>query len=175
MKFPSVFSGCSCQWLVLTGLMLASLASVAATDGTAKLEFTTVTPQGKHSPKHVLAVWVADARTNFVKTVCRFAGKRQKYLFTWQAARGTDATVDGVTGATLPAHETRTATWDGCDAQKKSLPDGQYYFCVEFTDAHSQGPTAMFPLTKGPAAQVKRFPDQPNFKNITLSFTPKRR
>jgi hypothetical protein len=159
------------QWLAI-GVLSAAALSAAATEGRVTLEFSTVAARGKYSPKHVLAVWVTDANTNFVKTVCRYASKRQKYLSTWQGARGSDSAVDGVSGATRNRHEALAVTWDGCAPDKKPLPDGNYLLFVEFTDAHQQGPKATFPIAKGAKAVSQSFPDQEYFKTIKLTYSP---
>lgn len=146
-----------------------------ATEATATLEFTTLNPQGKFNPKNVLAVWVTDANTNFVKTVSRFAGKRQKYLSAWNQARNGNAAVDGSTGATLSSHAARTATWDGRDARQQTAPDGRYLFFVEFTDHNGAGPLAVFPFEKGPAIYNKALADQKHFTKIQVACAPGRK
>lgn len=159
-------------------LTLAALAaSVAvfaaeATEGSAKLEFSTVSPGGKYGPKHVLAVWVTDARTNLVKTICRYGNKRQKHLVAWNETRGGDNAVDGVTGATRSSHDELSVTWNGRDAANKPLPDGTYLFFVEFTESNRQGPALVLPIAKGPKPESKTFPDQPGFKKIRATFAP---
>ncbi|MEI7732049.1 MAG: DUF2271 domain-containing protein [Verrucomicrobiota bacterium] len=163
-------------WVVVLLLAMAGrLFGATATEGTATLEFTTVNPHGKYSPKNVLAVWVTDANTNFVKTITRFGGKRQKYLGAWNQARAGLAAVDGSTGATLSSHGTRTATWDGCDGKQQSMPDGKYRFVVEFTDHNGGGPLAVFPFEKGMATPKQVFPDQKNFTKIQVTFVPGRK
>jgi hypothetical protein len=157
--------------LLLAWLGVAPLAHAAAS-GAVTLEFTTVPTGGKYSPRHVLAVWVTDANTNFVKTVCRYGVKRQKYLTAWQTAREGDATVDGITGATRKSHGPLTVTWDGRDAHGQALPDGAYLFFVEFADAHDASPQAVFPVNKGPRAEVKTFRDQEHFTHIKLTVQP---
>ncbi len=160
------------SWWRVAGLAITVALSAAATDGKVQLEFSTVATGGKYSPKHVLAAWVTDAHTNFVKTIGRQAGKRQKYLTTWLKARGDDHEVDGITGATLKSHEATKVTWDGRDAKNQPLPDGTYWLFVEFTDAHRQGPIAAFPVIKGTQSQSRTFPDQEYFKKLKLTYVP---
>jgi hypothetical protein len=45
----------------------------AQTDGSATFQVTTVTAGGNYSPRNVMAIWVTDANTNFVKTLKRQA------------------------------------------------------------------------------------------------------
>jgi len=75
-------------------------------------------------------------------------------------------------GATLAVHETVAVTWDGRDAERKSLPDGDYFLFVEFTGQHRQGPMAIVPVRKGPESQAKSLPEQPHYKNIKVTYTP---
>jgi hypothetical protein len=150
----------------------AEIAHAAATEGTAQLEFTTETIRGKYGPKHVLAVWVTDAQTNYVKTVARFGGKRLDKLAAWNSARKGDRAVDGVTGATRSSHQALTVMWNGKDANNKTLPDGTYLFVVEFTENKGRGPLAVIPFAKGPAALSKEIKDLKNFSNVKVSFAP---
>jgi hypothetical protein len=166
-----VRAACVCLPLLRSGFVLAGSL---ATDGAVTLEFSTIAMQAKHSPKHVLAVWVADARTNYVKTIARHASKRAKYLAEWNKARGQDAKVDGTTGATLPQHGQRTVSWNCRDGGNRPVADGEYLLLVEFTSHNKSGPCAVFPFTKGLAPQSKAFEAQKNFSKARLTYTPKR-
>ena len=161
-----------CLVTLLLAAAPAATGWTAATEGTARLEVATVTEGRKHSPNHVLAIWVTDAKTNFVTTVMQQGYKRAKYLLTWNAARRGNPGVDGETGATLTSHGTVTATWNGRNRKDQLVPDGTYLFFVEFTEGNSQGPLAVFPFAKGASAQSKKLENQANFKAITVSFTP---
>jgi hypothetical protein len=160
--------------LVLAGLSLGwgAAAQAAATAGTARLEFTTTTTQAKYAPKHFLAVWVTDAQTNFIKTLVKQAGKRQNKLAVWTNARQGSAAVDGVTGATLSSHGARAATWNCRDASNNLVPDGNYLFFIEFTEANTRGPCLAVPFAKGPAEQNRAFAGPKNIQDVKVSFTP---
>jgi|WetSurMetagenome_2_1015567.scaffolds.fasta_scaffold337380_1 hypothetical protein len=160
------------SWLVLLSCLRASLASGADTDGTVGLEVSTSSTGGKFSPRHVLAVWVTDANTNFVKTLCRYGTKRQKYLKAWRQARADSATVDGVTGATRKEHTPLNVTWDCRDAEHKPLADGTYLLFVEFADSHDASPKAVFPVVKGPKPHERTFPDEKFFTRIRVIYKP---
>lgn len=144
----------------------------ASTDGVVTLEFTTTEAPGKYSPKHVLAVWVADARTNLLQTLEVRGGKRQKYLPTWLAARGENTTVDGVTGATLGQHQAHRVTWNCRDHKGALMPDGSYLLFVELTSKNGAGPVAVFPFAKGPQTQSLRYPKQTACGEASLAFKP---
>jgi hypothetical protein len=164
--------------IIVAAVMFLSVgwwcALAADGGGAAKLEFTTETlGPGKYAPKHVVAVWVADANTNFIKSVMRLGNKRHTKLHTWNKARQGDNEVDGVTGATVTEHQSHTATWNGTDASGKPLPDGTYLFCVEFTENNNQGPVAMIPFTKGAKAENHDVQAGPKgFKALKVIFTP---
>jgi hypothetical protein len=160
------------SWLVLLVCIWAVVSSAASTDGTVSLEFSTRSTGGKYSPRHVLAVWVTDANTNFVKTLCRYGTKRQRYLKAWRQARPEDTSLDGITGATRKEHSPLAVTWDCRDGDKKPLPDGIYLLFVEIADAHDKSPDAMFPVDKGPKAQERTFPDEQYFTKVKVTYKP---
>lgn len=146
----------------------------AATPGMAMLEFTTRTEGWAHSPNHVLAVWITDAKTNYVTTLLQHGDIRAKYLMTWNAMRRGKPAFEATTGATLKTHGEVVATWNGCNLKSVLVPDGTYLFFAEFTEGNFQGPLAVFPFVKGPQAQSKVFTNQPNFKDVKISFTPEK-
>ncbi len=51
---------------------------VTSTQGKGTLTFVTTATDGKYAPRHVLAVWVADSKGKFVKTLLVRARKRKK-------------------------------------------------------------------------------------------------
>jgi hypothetical protein len=145
----------------------------ADTEGTVKLEFATEhTDSSKYAPRHVVAVWVADAQTNFVKTVMRLGNKRHTKLHTWNKARQGDSAVDGVTGATVASHQAHTATWNCRDAENKVVADGTYLLFVEFTESNNQGPVAVIPFKKGVTAEDRRVEGLKGFSSVKISFAP---
>jgi hypothetical protein len=155
--------------LLFLGCLLAVPGARAAASHPVTLEFSTVPTGGKYSPRHVLAVWVTDANTNFVKTLCRYGVKRQKYLAAWRQAHGGQTAVDGTTGATRKTHTPIVVTWDGCNADGQPLPDGRYYFFVEFADSHQEAPLAVLPIHKGPTALALALPDEKHFTGIRIT------
>jgi hypothetical protein len=159
-------------WLAWMACLGAAGSLAAATEGTVSLSCSTVSAGGKFSPRHVLAVWVADGNTNFIKTLCRYGTKRTKYLNAWRIARQNEPTVDGITGATRPAHSELAITWDCRDSDKKLVPDGPYLLFVELADSHDHSPKAVFAVEKGPTSQTKTFADEEFLKKIRVSFQP---
>ena len=60
--------------------------------GTLAVTFTTTSPGGTRNrdPKNCHAVWIEDSKGRFVKTLGRWAKKRQNDLPQWRAADGGD-------------------------------------------------------------------------------------
>jgi hypothetical protein len=171
----ATWRGVACGLLLFLALGWAvQPARAAATDGVVTLTLTTKTVGGKYAPRHVLAIWVADANTNFVKTLKRQAGDRSGYLYKWNTARAGYSVVDGVSGATLSTHTTHTVTWNCRDRNATVLNDGTYRFMVEFTEANSQGPwtTNSLAFTKGTTGFTNTLANQTAFTGISIRFTP---
>jgi hypothetical protein len=150
-------------------------AAMAQTDGTAKFRVRTVTANGQYAPRHVLAIWVTDARTNFVKTLKKQAAARQQYLNRWRTSSGGYTQVDGISGPTLPSHQTHEVTWDCRNTAGAVVPDGLYRFFVEFTEINGQGPwtgTNMIAFSKGPVALTNQLPGLRNFVDLRIVFVP---
>jgi hypothetical protein len=164
-----------CVGLFALGLAVAALAvPPRSTEGTLRFTMKTVTTKGKYAPKHVVAVWVEDARGRFVKTL-RVAGRKQaKRLRRWARASRKNV-VDAVTGATLKKHVEHTVTWDGRDAKGRAVPDGIYEVRVEFTEKNSYGPTTPrghVRFFKGPVGATARVSDLSSFKGMSATWTP---
>lgn len=168
----------SCRYLalvVLLGLILISVNPVdlraqETTDGSMSFSVKTVTPNGTFSPRHVLAIWVEDAN-GFVLTRKLNGDKRKEYLYTWNSSSSGNVT-DASTGATLSSHQTHTVSWDCRNLEGALVPDGDYKVCVEFTDAHVQGPYLEVPFNKGVDTLAITPADESNFEDINLAYEP---
>lgn len=160
---------------VITALAVSAIPGFSQTPGTATFRVATVTANGNYAPRHVLAIWVTDSQTNFIKTLKRQAANRSQYLYQWHTRSGTYTNVDGVTGATLTSHQTHTVSWDCRNTNGVVMPDGQYRFYVEFTEANAQGPwtaTNWVGFTKSSAFVTSNIPNLPNFTSLQIVFTP---
>lgn len=158
--------------LVVSALLgwLPASAVLGAEQPQVELEFATHSVvQGKYAPRHVVAVWVADGQTNYLKTLLRLGQKRHNKLHTWNQARGGDEKVDGVTGATVAEHQTHRVLWKGDDAQGKPVPPGKYLLFIEFTENNRQGPLACVPVELGGAASQIKIETINGFKEIKAS------
>lgn len=159
-------------WYAAVALGLGVWLTAAAEPSRVELEFTTQSVvQGKYAPRHVVAVWVADGQTNYVKTLLRLGQKRHNKLHTWTQARGGDDKVDGVTGATVAEHQTHRVLWKGDDAEGKPVAAGQYFLVIEFTENNRQGPVAMVPVRMGGAASQVKLENLNGFKEIRATVS----
>lgn len=153
-------------------VLLSAFLSPAAEPPQVELEFTTQSVvQGKYAPRHVVAVWLADGQTNYVKTLLRLGQKRHNKLHTWTQARGGDEKVDGVTGATVAEHQTHRVLWKGDDAEGKPVAPGQYFLVIEFTENNRQGPLALVPVSLGGAACQVKLENLHGFKEIRATVS----
>lgn len=154
-------------------------ASGANTAGTATFTVSTVNYAATYSPNNVAVVWVVDSSNNFVKTLCRHAASRIQYLSRWAAARGTYTNVDGTTSATLTSQpQTHTVTWNCRDTNNAVVPDGMYYFVVEYTSQNGTGPylTNGVGFLKSTVAVATNYPNYASvggsFTGMSLTYTP---
>jgi hypothetical protein len=140
-----------------------------------QVSVTTVTNNGRYSPRNVGAIWIAAASGGFVKTLAKWGTVRSTNLTAWTSATWTAGlfgnTVDAVTGATASTHQTHMATWNCADTKETIVPDGPYSVHFEMTDQNSTGPSTSVSFTKGPTPFSLSAPDMPNFKGITLVLT----
>jgi hypothetical protein len=118
------------------------------------------------------AIWISDGKGTFIKSLNVWGQRRRRHLSTWNDASG-GSTVDAVTAATASNHGTRMGTWDCTGVDRKPVPDGAYRVNADLTESNSDE-RVMAPLgfTKGAAPVDATAPDQANFKNIHLRFTP---
>lgn len=148
-------------------------SGLAQTEGTAVFTVRTVTHNGNYAPDHVLAIWVTNESGQFVQTLKRRAASREQYLYQWISDSNRND-VDGTTGATLGSHQTHVLPWDCTDSAGAVVPDGTYRIHVEMTERNGQGPWTADTLqfVKGPAPASATFPDQTNFRDLSLTYTP---
>ena len=166
--------------MIVTLFVLTALAVVAAEKakptGPVKFSVETKRTKGKYAPKHVLAIWVTNAKGKFVRTLEVYGKKRRKYLKVW-AKNSKKNTVDAITGATLKKHVPHNVVWDCRDARGKLVPDGAYHIHVEFTEVNGQGP--VMPLRhvkfrKGAKPVSLKPKNTRNFVNIKLDYMPEK-
>jgi hypothetical protein len=144
------------------------------TQGTFTLSLYT-TSTGGYSPKHLVAIWIENSNTAFVKTkLMQSSGSNLDHLALWTSRTGSN-TVDATTGATLQTHGNITVLWNGTDVSGAVVPDGTYNVWVEMAWASSltTGKTySIFPFTKGAAPFQSTPGNLTNFYSISLNWAP---
>ena len=169
------------HWLVLAAIVLGGTVSAvgANTAGTATFTVRTTSYGGTYDPNNVAVVWVVDGSNKFVKTLCRHAASRISYLSRWSASRGSYTNVDGTTSATLTSQpQTHTVVWNCRDTNNAVVPDGTYYFKVEYTSQNGAGPylTNGVGFLKGTTAVTTNYANYGSmggsFTGMSLTYTP---
>ena len=142
---------------------------------TLSFHFTTVTSNGRFSPRNVGAVWVMSLENRFVKTLELWAEIRANHLVNWQQQTGAHA-IDAVTGATASAHRAHEARWDCRDVNGNFVSNGSYKLFVEFTEDNSalffnpQPKLFSLDFSKGSDPATVTPADQPSFTNMVLTI-----
>lgn len=154
-------------------------AFAANTAGTATFTVRTTAYSGTYNPNNVAVVWVVDSSNKFVKTLCRHAATRISYLSRWATSRGTYTNVDGTTSATLTSQpQTHTVTWNCRDTNNAVVPDGTYYFKVEYTSQNGAGPylTNGVGFMKSTSSVTTNYANYSSaggsFTGMSLTYTP---
>lgn len=144
----------------------------AQTDGSATFQVTTVTAGGTYAPRNVMAIWVTDANSNFVKTLKRQAQTQMRWLSRWGASSKSNV-VDGITGATLSSHQAHAVTWNCRDTNNVVVADGTYRIFVEFTEFNGAGPYLQaVSFNKGAAGVTSAPAGAANFTGMSLVYVP---
>ena len=163
--------------LVLAGGPLAARA--ANTAGSVTFTVRTTSYSGSYDPNNIAVVWVVDSSNKFVKTLCRHAATRISYLSRWATSRGTYTNVDGTTSSTLTSQpQTHTVTWNCRDTNNAVVPDGMYYFKVEYTSQNGAGPylTNGAGFMKSTTAVTTNYANYSSaggsFTGMSLTYTP---
>ncbi|MDQ1296329.1 MAG: hypothetical protein QG611_307 [Bacteroidota bacterium] len=163
----------------ITGIIIilfffSSGALLAQTAGTLSFSVTT-TSTGGYSPAHVMAIWIENSTTSFIKTKIRYSNSENlDHLQTWVNKSGQNV-VDATTGATRTAHGTITFLWNGTSVSGTLVPDGDYSVWLEMAWASSltTGKTVnSFPFTKGTSTFHSTPEGTANFLSPVIDWTP---
>ncbi len=169
-----------------------SLPALSQTAGTLTFTFTeashTASSTYNFNAQHVLAVWIQNSTSSFVKTKLRYVGNGTKdHLPTWAVNAGGTASnataaacniTDATTGATLSAWTTKTITWDGKNVSGSSngtiVTDGTYKVTIQSTWNHGTGATVTksYTFVKGPTSDIQTPANDVNFTGISLQWIP---
>lgn len=158
-------------------LSMVLLAADSRSSGNVQVQFTTRTTGQKRSPKHVIAVWVADAQGGFVRTLMLRAKRQRGWLSVWQksSAGSVAGLTDATSGATARKHEPIRLDWDCRDAAGRLVPDGSYQVMIEFTERNGPGPVTprgYLPIEKGTLPFSVKPRNLDYFGDLRVTFTP---
>jgi hypothetical protein len=138
-------------------------------------QVTTVTYNGRYSPRNIGAVWIMNPQNQFVKTLAVWGQSTVRSLVNWnQQTQGNR--VDAVSSATAKGHGPHPSTWDCRDANGNVAPDGQYQMSIELTEDNSGVPSTpptklfSFDFTKSSRKDTLTIPDQPTFIDMVLTI-----
>lgn len=155
-------------------LLISAGALFSQTSGTFSFSVTT-TSTGGYSPSHLIAIWIENAATSFIKTKIKYSSPdNYDHLATWVNKSGQNVT-DAVSGATLTSHGTLTFLWNGTNVGGTLVPDGAYFVWLEMAwgSSLSTGKTVnSYAFTKGPAVVHLTPPNTTNFLSMVLDWTP---
>jgi hypothetical protein len=147
---------------------------LSQTPGTFSFSVTT-TSSGGFSPEHLLAIWLENSSTSFIKTKIMYSSNDDlDHMQTWVSKSGNNV-IDAVTGPSRTSHGTITFLWNGTNVAGTVVPDGSYSVWLEMAWGSSltTGKTVdSYAFTKG----VTEFHSQPgntdNFSSLALDWVP---
>jgi len=163
------------KYLFTLLIFFAIATCFGQTSGNMTFTVNTVNYSAPYSPRHILAIWIADGSGIWIKTRKRIYQNTayRQYLTNFKnATGGTYNATDATTGATLQAHTTHTVSWDGKDVNGNLVADGTYRVYVEFTSANATGKLYYCEFTKGTDAVTLTPANLTYFQNINLTWTP---
>jgi|GEM_PF-807655 len=158
-----------------------------ATAGTLTVTVTTSSAGGSYNPKNCLAFWVQNSSGALVNTMMYYTNNGDNScadLSVWNGKIGSFANrnslrnADGISGATLSVHATRTCYW-GKTVSLATIADGTYTVCLEIVDAknlpavNSTGHKYVtYSFVKGPANStgVLVGSAQSSFSNVSIQW-----
>jgi hypothetical protein len=159
---------------VFVFLLIMLTGSIAQTTGTLSFSVTT-TSTGGYTPSHLLAIWIENGSTSFVKTKIKYAGNGDlDHMQTWVTKSGQNV-VDAVTGPTLTSHGTITFLWNGTNTSGTLVPDGSYFVWLEMAWASNltTGKTVnSFQFTKGASVFHSNPANTANLLSMSVDWTP---
>ena len=124
---------------------------------------------GEYAPRHVGAIWIEDARGEFVKTIERWGKTRARNLTRWYAASNGNV-VDAVTSATATSHTTHDRIWNLGNLERCEIAAGDYKLVMEHTDQDASGASIELPFTKGQVPVTLMPPDDAYFHDLLIEL-----
>ncbi len=159
--------------IILIVSLFVLVAWAKAADPELTFSFTTSNINGEsYSPSHVFAVWIEDGNGTFVNTLMVYARERIGYLEKFNGSSG-GYKVDAITGETLHAHTSHTATWNMKDFLTDVVGNGDYKLCFEMSSGgHGDyNPYYEIPFTLDGQSFILTPTDKTYLKSMTLSYS----
>ena len=167
---------------LLQSCLFAAILGSCVVAQTVEFKVRTATYWGQHTPRHELAVWVADSMVDYLKTL-RVTGSivakdssvtpdaTRNSLRNWNSSVSGNVsdTLDGITGATYKGHGKRSFRWDCTNRSHQVVPNGRYFLYLEMTETNSYRdlswppPSNAYMFTKGNRDTVISIPDYSYF------------
>jgi hypothetical protein len=166
----------------LTGIILLLFFYTATgdlfsqTSGTFSFSVTTTAPSGSYGTENLLAIWIENSGTAFIKTKIKYLSGELDHMATWVAKSGQNV-VDATTGPTRTGHGTVTFLWNGTDINSTLVPDGTYNVWLEMAWDKLSAPNSgkavnSFSFTKGASVFNSTPANTANFLSLVLNWTP---
>lgn len=150
--------------------------SFSQTQGNLEVRVTTSNAGGVYAPRNIVAIWIEDPNSNYVKTLLAYANEYKTHLNYWQASTtnaGTPFnTFDAITGPTINNHGTRVSNWNAKNFNNLIVADGNYRVCFELTDKNATGNYSCFNFNKSNNQVTLTPANVPSFSSIKLTWTP---
>jgi len=146
------------------------------TSGTFSFSVTTTAPSGSYGTENLLAIWIENSGSAFVKTKIKYLSGDLDHMTTWVGKSGQNV-VDATTGPTRSGHGTVTFLWNGTAVNGTLVPDGTYNVWLEMawdklTAPNSGKAVNSFSFTKGASVNHQTPPNTANFLSLDLLWTP---
>jgi hypothetical protein len=139
------------------------------------LDFSvTTTSSGGFSPSHLIAIWIENGSSSFIKTKIKYGtSDNYDHLSTWTSKSSLNI-VDATSGSTLTNHGTRSLIWDGTNVSGNIVADGTYKVWVEMAWSHSNpGKTVTsYTFEKGSTLYTSNPANTENLLSVSLTWTP---
>jgi hypothetical protein len=163
--------------------------ATTATAGMLTVSTTTSSAGGSYANKNCLAFWIQNSTANIVNTMMYYTNNADNScadLSVWNgkiggyANRNSLRNVDGISGATLSSHATRTCYW-GKTVSLATVADGTYTVCLEIVDAKNIPPVnstghkyVTYTFEKGTANSTGTLVGsaQSSFSNVSIQWVP---
>ena len=146
------------------------------TSGTFSFSVTTTAPSGSYGTENLLAIWIENSATAFIKTKIKYLSGELDHMTTWVGKSGQNV-VDATTGPTRTGHGTVTFLWNGTAVNGTLVPDGTYNVWLEMawdklTAPNNGKAVNSFSFTKGASVFNSTPASTANFLSLALNWTP---